>query len=229
MGTKILHFIARYHLLWVAFYVILLGSTAVFAKQLYVEYDTDQIPSGYVELTVSKTQYQLGEPVEFTVINHFPTTIYVTNHCPKEPLHVFRWENNEWVEMHDEAESPDSECYKQERNIAIAPESSRAYNFNDWPNLFKEPGVYRIAMTVDHYGDIPFQDFVILKPREVVEVKQKPVAVPRPQITPVQQPLVVPVPEPEIEEEFEEEEYEYEDEYEDEDEHEREEEDEDDD
>jgi hypothetical protein len=195
----------RFHLVWVAFYVMLFGASYSFASQLYHEYDEDQLPPGHIELLISKTEYQVGEPIEFTVINHFPTTVYVRNHCPEEPLNVYRWENERWVELHDKALDRSS-CYTQERNVAIPPEGSVQYNFSAWPNLFKDPGVYRIALEIDHYSSVPFQDFVILKPAEVVEVmeplrKQAPAPVPMaPKVIPTPVPVVVPEPEVVIEE-----------------------------
>ncbi len=174
MKEKIIKFANRFHLLWVLFYMVLLGSTATYAKHLYVQYDNDQLPNGEIELLINKEAYQLGEEIVFTVVNHFPTTVYVTNHCPDEPLHVFKWVNEGWTQIHDVATEGNSECYTQERNVAIAPDSSRSYNFNDWQNLFSDPGVYRIAMEIDHYTDIPFQDFVILEPQEVVQIKKDP-------------------------------------------------------
>jgi len=156
MKEKIVTFALRYHLFWVLIYVALLGFAFAFAWHLYAQYDNDQLPYGEIELVTEKNGYQLGEEIVFTVINHFPTTVYVTNHCPDEPLHVFKWENEDWKQIHDTAQNSDSACYKQERNVAIAPESSRSYNFNDWPNLFNEPGLYRMAMEIDHYTEIPF-------------------------------------------------------------------------
>jgi hypothetical protein len=182
---------------------VLFSTSFVFASNVYEEYNEDQLPPGHIELLVSKTEYQVGEVVEFNVINHFPTTVYVRNHCPEEPLNVYRWENERWVELHDKAQGKDSTCYTQERNVAIPPEGSISYNFSDWPNLFKEPGVYRIAMVVDHYTSVPFQDFVILKPVEVMEVMEeyrKPTRITAP-VVPIPLPVTpVPIPVPVVEE-----------------------------
>ena len=222
MKQKLITFALRFHLFWVLFYMLLVGSAFAYASHLYVQYDRDQLPNGTIELVTDKEQYQLGEEIEFTVHNHFPTTVYITNHCPNEPLHVFRWVDEAWLQLHDIATSENSACYGQERNVAISSESSRSYTFNDWPNLFTEPGVYRIAMEVDHYNDIPFQDFVILEPQEVVQVKEEPTYIYRQQPTPPP-PVVEIVEEEPLEEEIIEEVYyeeEEEDEYEEEDEHE---------
>lgn len=196
---------ARLHLLWVLFYLLIIGGAVVYANNLYNEHDQDRLPSGYIELLVNKTEYQLGEVVEFTVVNHFPTTIYVTNHCPNEPLNVYRWENEAWVQLHAVAQNDEVECPTQERNVAIPTESSRSYNFSDWPTLFAVPGVYRIAMVIDHYSDVPFQDFVVLEPAEEIEVMEA---------ERVQQQVPLPVPVPAVPEVVEDEEEEREEEHE---------------
>ncbi|KKS29559.1 MAG: hypothetical protein UU89_C0018G0001 [Parcubacteria group bacterium GW2011_GWC2_42_11] len=167
--------LTRQLFVWLIFYFVLVGGVFAYAKEWYSQHDENQLPSGHIELMMSKSAYQLGETVEFTVVNRFPTTVYVTNHCPNEPLNVYRWEGEQWVVLHDTVLGGKSVCASEERNVAIPTEGSRTYNFSDWPNLFKEPGVYRIALVVDHYIDIPFEDFVILQPAEVVEIMEEPV------------------------------------------------------
>lgn len=163
--------VTRFHLLWVILYLLLIGGATAFGAHLYEKNDQDVLPTGSIELLVSKTKYQLGEMVEFTVVNHFPTTIYVTNQCPGEPLNVYRWQDMKWTQIHDTSTDENGECSSQERDVGIMPEDSRGYDFKDWPNLFKDPGVYRIAMLVQHSNDVFFQDFTVLEPAEVIEVK----------------------------------------------------------
>ncbi len=158
--------------MWFVLYILVISAAGASAFYLYEKHDSDQLPSGYISLELGKTEYQLGETIEFDVINHFPVNIHVANQCPSEPLHVYRWENDEWVQIHDTAEREDSECYTEPRTIVIPADGSRGYDFDDWPNLFSEPGVYRIAMTIDHYGDVPFKDFKILEPAKTVEATQ---------------------------------------------------------
>lgn len=171
---KITPLLKKLFLPWVALYVFVIGGAVVWASNIYKDNNEFRLPSGEVELLVSKTQYQLGETIEFSVINHFPVPIFVTNNCPKEPLDVYQWKNETWVQLHDVARD-NSECYSQERNVEIPSESARSYNFNDWPNLFNKPGVYRMATKIDHSNSIPFQDFVILEPAQVVEVTDDPI------------------------------------------------------
>lgn len=156
--------VIRFHLLWVAFYVVLLVSIAGFGAYLYHEHAEDQLPSGHVELTVSKTSYQPGEVVTFSIKNNFPTTIYTTNRCPEEPLDVYSWDGERWHQIHDHAIQGEADCFTQPRQVPLGPGKTITYSFKDWPRLFAEPGVYRIVLHIDHYDDLPFQDFKVLEP-----------------------------------------------------------------
>lgn len=162
-----------YYVPWAVLYLFIVGGTTTFAAVMLTKYEKQHLPSGSIELSVDKSKYQQGEVVEFTVTNHFPVPVYVTNQCPREPLNVYRWQNTAWVQIHATAKE-DGECYTQERDVAVASEATRSYNFSDWPDLFSEPGVYRIAAVIDHYSEIPFQDFVVLEPAEVIEVVDAP-------------------------------------------------------
>ncbi len=172
---------------WIILYLLIIGGATAWAFSVYNKNNEYRLPSGKVELTVSKTNYQLGETVEFTVTNDFPVSIFVINNCPQEPLNVYEWKNKIWVQLHDEAKT-DAECYTEERNVEISSGDKRSYNFEDWPNLFNKPGVYRIATEIDHYSDTPFQDFVILEPAKVIEVRNG--------ATPILAPVPVLVPSP---------------------------------
>lgn len=155
---------------WVAVYLVIAGGAAVWAADMYEEYKDYRLPSGKIELTVGKTKYQLGETVTFSVTNNFSVPIFVTNNCPQEPLDVYEWTGTKWTALHDRAKD-NSECYSEERNVEIPAGGVRGYDFEDWPNLFTKPGVYRIATKIDHYDDILFQDFAILEPAKILEVK----------------------------------------------------------
>jgi len=211
MGTYI-----KTSLPWILVYAVVLGGVAAFALTSYHRYEERHLPPGSIELTVGKTNYELGEPITFTVTNHFPVAIYVTNGCPREPLSVYRWADDHWTELHATAES-DAECYGEERNVAIPSEGSRSYNFDDWPNLFSEPGVYRIATAIDHSSDIPFQDFVIMEAPEVIEVEDIPSVSASPeqqieQTTAAEETVVQPATQIYVDEDDDHERYEYEEE-----------------
>ena len=163
------HMTIRFHILWVIFYILLIAGFVKLGLHFYREHDEDQFPPGSISLEASKDRYKPGEAISFVIRNQFPNTIYVTNNCPEEPLNVYRWDNNKWGQIHATAKDKNSNCYKQPRHIAIKPNSTRKYDFEDWPTLFEEPGVYRLAMEIDHSDEIVFDDFVILRPPKVIK------------------------------------------------------------
>lgn len=166
----------RFPIIWILVYLIIIGGSATFAASLFEDIKEEQLPDGNIELLTNKDKYQLGEKIEFTVINHFPVSIFVANQCPNEPLNVYVWQGKEWTQIHDSAKDT-AECYTEDRNVEILPEKIRNYDFSDWPNLFTGPGVYRLAMVVDHSDDIFFKDFVILEPAKVLDVSSPDTAV----------------------------------------------------
>lgn len=160
--------VIRFHILWLAFYVALAIGIGFFVYHLYTEHKEDVLPAGYVDLKVGKQKYQPGDTVSFKVTNNFPTTIYITNNCPEEPLDVYKWDGSKWHQIHDYYNGHDGMCSDQSRRIAIKPNSTLSYSYKDWPDLFKKSGVYRIVMRVDHYEGVPYQDFTVLnKPRTI--------------------------------------------------------------
>lgn len=163
----------KYRLMWVGIYVLIFVLSGVFAYYIMHERAEDHLPSGFVDLKVSSTQYNIGDSIDFTVYNYYPVEIFVLNQCPNEPLHVFKWNENKWEQIHAKADKENSSCSKQSRKIAIPANGSLTYNFNDWPDLFTDPGVYRLVMSVDHSNDLPYQDFRILAPAEIIEQSQE--------------------------------------------------------
>ncbi len=178
---------------WMLVYLVLVGGGAVTSAAItYEKYDVHRLPTGHITLSLDNTHYELGERITFTIENHFPVPVFVTNQCPNEPLNVYRWEENHWVQLHASAPS-DAECYGEDRNVAIPEEGSRSYHFDDWSAMFERPGVYRIAAVLAHYQDVPFQDFVIMEEQKVVVVEEHVPAKTKP--TPVVSvPAAVPVP-----------------------------------
>ncbi len=185
IGPKSL--IAKYHLVWVSFYLVLFAIVGVLVVGVYAENKENTLPSGHVELTLNKKKFQVGEEIQFTVTNKFPATVYVKNNCPTEPLEAYKWDNNKWIAIHDQVTTKSSLCYTQPRNIAVPANGSLTYSYSDWKSLFAKPGVYRVVMVIDHYKDLPFQDFVVMEP---VPPAPEPVP-PAPEPVPVVEPAPV--------------------------------------
>lgn len=123
---------------------------------------THTVPIGSIELVVPHSQYIVGEPITFQIINKMNADIYVQNKCPTEPLEVYKKKNGTWVRLHETTSI--NNCPKQSRQVAIPASSTMTGNFLAWPNLFKEPGQYRLVAVVEHYNAIPYQDFEIIVP-----------------------------------------------------------------
>jgi len=133
------------------------------------------VPHGSIEISVPYSRYLAGESISVTVTNNFSTPISITNGCPNEPLAVYRLEGNTWQRIHDVATDGicDSELYRY-RTIDISPQKSVTTTFDDWPNLFKEPGRYRIALQVHYYNAVPFQEFEVITKPEVKSPESTP-------------------------------------------------------
>jgi hypothetical protein len=130
---------------------------------------TRSIPSGSISLTTDYAKYLVGDTVSFTIQNNFNSTIYVNNNCPDEPLEIYKYQTNgTWTQVHDEKIT--SECKDSDRQIVIAPNDSVTGNFSRWPDLFKEPGRYRIVAYVEYYNELPYQDFEVIEKPAVPEI-----------------------------------------------------------
>ncbi|MDO8265964.1 MAG: hypothetical protein Q7T41_03410 [Candidatus Saccharibacteria bacterium] len=132
---------------------------------------TRSIPSGSITLTTDYAKYLVGDTVSFTITNNFNSTIYVNNNCPDEPLEIYKYQTNgTWVQVHDEKIT--SECKDSDRQIIISANDSVTGNFSRWPNLFKEPGRYRVVAYVDYYNELPYQDFEVVEKPAVPEIPE---------------------------------------------------------
>lgn len=148
--------------LWTVVYVLIavavLGALFLVAKRI----KTHTLPVGSIELIIPHSQYVVGEPITFQIVNKMNADIYVQNKCPTEPLEVYKQKGTTWVRLHET--TSEKNCPKENRQVAIPASSTMTGNFLAWPNLFKEPGKYRIVALVEHYNAIPYQDFEIIVP-----------------------------------------------------------------
>ena len=148
--------------------------------------NTLQFPGGEILVSTSKTKYTVGDTINYSITNKLVNPITLINHCPNEPLHIYVWKNYEWVRIHSKENS--SQCVST-KNFTIMPNKTMKFNFNNYPKLFNNPGIYRIVAYADNYTALPYADF---------EVVAKPSPAPSPQIiykpvyTPVYTPIYVP-------------------------------------
>ena len=152
-----------FKILWVLIYIIILSAVIYLAVLAATEIRVHVIPSGSVQLSLPYSKYVAGETIGFSIKNNYNSSIYLTNSCPVEPLAVYYKQDGNWVRQHDFA-SEDS-CSDEQRQVSVNPGGTVNGNFDAWPNLFAQPGQYRIVAFVEYYNSLPYQDIeVIAKP-----------------------------------------------------------------
>lgn len=144
---------------WIFFYILLVGGFVYLFYSQASRVNTLQFDSGQLQLTTSKVTYTVGDSVGYTIKNNLGHAISFENACPQEPLYVYSWENNAWVRIHDTAAM--SACANPAKQTTIQPGASYDASFDNWPNLFKKPGIYRIAVLATNYTAIPYADFLV--------------------------------------------------------------------
>lgn len=151
----------RAYIGWALFYTAMLLSAVflflTFANSLH-SYDA---PVGGVKLKIPYSKYLVGETVTFSVTNNYNATINIVNNCPKEPLAVYRQVNDDWNRVH--ATSKVSSCSEKLRTITIEPGKTVSGSYKNWPALFKRPGKYRVAVFIEYFGSVAYQDLTIVK------------------------------------------------------------------
>lgn len=175
---------------WILVYVVLVAASFFSARWVLHRLDRDVVLEGNVELAVPKARFAVGEDVSFTMKNDLETSIFIINGCPKEPLHVFRWNGKTWDAVH--ATTTKSYCEGQSRMIEIPAKRSVTYSYRAWPELFAQPGYYRIVASVEQYVKYPYADFEIYAPG----VSTSPTAAPQGAPVLQQEPANVVVPQP---------------------------------
>lgn len=154
----------RSRIRWTLVYVLIIASLVIIAYLTIGRIRTYSLPTGGVQLSVPYTRYLVGETVSFSVRNNYDSSIFVANGCPAEPLSVYKYANNTWTRIHDKTDIQN--CHNQERSVEIPAHTNLTATFADWPHLFNSPGKYRIALQVQYYDAVPYQDFeVVAKPK----------------------------------------------------------------
>lgn len=150
----------RTRLTWIAVYVVMICGALYGLYIVANRSRTHTIPVGTIELSIPYSRYLVGEPITFTVKNHFNSPVFITNQCPNEPFNVYRYENNTWVRIHDVASEKD--CRDENRLEKVPANGSVSGSYEPWQNLFNKAGKYRIVIYVAYYNTLPYQDFEII-------------------------------------------------------------------
>ncbi|PIZ62693.1 hypothetical protein COY17_02125 [Candidatus Saccharibacteria bacterium CG_4_10_14_0_2_um_filter_52_9] len=150
----------HFRILWAVAYIVIfiLLIAGLYAAASRIR--THTLPVGSIELSVPYSKYAVGETVTFSIKNNFNSQAYVTNSCPAEPLAVYRQDGSKWVRIHDQASEGD--CPDEQRQVGIPAGGTTNGNFAAWPNLFSQPGKYRIVAYVQHYNALPYQEIEII-------------------------------------------------------------------
>jgi hypothetical protein len=117
------------------------------------------LPTPTLELTMSKDQYHVDEPVVATLSNLSAVNANVMNNCPNEPLSVSRLTSAGWVPVH--AAAPITKCAGEPRDYMIPANRSVRVHYDDWQSLFIVTGTYRIHADVEPSQQGPTVQFTV--------------------------------------------------------------------
>lgn len=150
----------RMRIYWAFVYVLIFVLLMFGVYKVVGRFRTHIIPVGQIQLTIPHSKYLVGEAVTFSIKNGYNSSIYLLNHCPSEPLAVYRQENGKWVRQHDKA--PEGSCSNGERQISVPANGTISGSFAPWHNLFSQPGKYLVVAYVEFYNALPYQEFEII-------------------------------------------------------------------
>lgn len=143
-------------------YIAAFAVLAGVGYQLTTSLSAQTLTSGSVTVTTDKLVYRAGDEIRFIITNDTPTTVYILNQCPAEPLEVYRQEGSGWRQLHDEAVYT-SKCDGEPRQFAVKPDGGTASaTYRYWDNLFTVDGRYRIVAPLQGLTDRPSTEFTIV-------------------------------------------------------------------
>lgn len=150
----------RTYAMWALFYgcifVGLIAGFSIVASRI----KTYSLPTGALQLHIPYKTYLVGEPITFTLINQYNSAIYITNNCPREPLAVYKQQDNHWVRIH--ANTSSANCLGGDRQVRVAAGGEQSGSYSNWPELFAQPGKYRVVAYVEYFNAAPYQDFEVI-------------------------------------------------------------------
>jgi len=149
----------RYKLM--APYLLVAALVGVVGYQLLSYSQAEPLPASGLVLTVEKFQYKPGETVRFTLRSNLDQTVYITNNCPDQPLEVYRNENGQWQQLHSATDA--AKCQGEPRSYPVAPHAEVSATYRYWPDLFTQPGHYRLQAPIEQYQDKPTVEFDVLQ------------------------------------------------------------------
>ena len=171
MRRRLFKYSVRRIILWTVFYGVIIATvvSAVALTNHYLHERTSDI-SGQVSLSLQKTKFELDEEIQFSVINDSGGDVVINNDCPQEPLMVYFWDDSKWERVHEYIS--EEACPDQDREITVKSRQTLTGSYSNWQKLFNKPGIYRIAVVVNGYSGLAFQDIEVVNSEITAPVEQ---------------------------------------------------------
>lgn len=119
--------------------------------------------AGNLVFITSDNEYSRTGTVKVNLTNNTKETIVVPNDCPGEPLNVYRYENNEWVQK---TSTPKIAC-DNTTPFKLAPGKEYEIVYTNWSHsLFSEMGRFKISFDTKYQGEtktFTTNEFMVVK------------------------------------------------------------------
>lgn len=155
-----MRYATKYRMVNVALPVLVMASFGLVGAQTTHHMFAQALPTPTLGLTVSKSEYRVGETVIATLSNTSAEDAYVINNCPNEPLNVSRLTSAGWEPVQNAA--PVAKCAGEPRDYEIPANRSIRVSYGSWPMLFDDPGTYRIHAAIEPGQDGPTVEFKVV-------------------------------------------------------------------
>ena len=143
-------------------YLVVFAVAGIVGLQLLRSSSAAPLSGGAIQITVGQPSYTAGQTIRFTIRNDSESTISVPNNCPDAPLEVYRLEQSGWQRQH--AYANDDKCINAPRSYSVASGSSVSATYIYWPELFAQPGRYRLVVPLLQNLTKPEVEFDVVAP-----------------------------------------------------------------
>ncbi len=98
----------------------------------------------------TKSEYSRTKTVEIEVINTTEDDFTIKNDCPSEPLNVYKFENNDWVQK---TSTPELNCEKAQ-DWTIPANEKLIISYDNWNYaLFSDTGRFKVELDTEVNGE----------------------------------------------------------------------------
>lgn len=121
-----------------------------------------------IGISTIKIEYDYGKEVKFYIQNNTSSEITIPTDCPYEYLDVFKYTNNEWIQLSAKHDEIDCSVIT---DITIQPGEKTSLSYAKWTYaLFNETGRYQIRYTDAAGTQYSSSEFAIVKPGLLTEI-----------------------------------------------------------